>query len=142
MNSCWALLCFLALLCFDSAPILLLTLLRLRDDLALSLLQLFASGLHTDDHFFTSEDGGASVASSSMHSVGVGARREGRSFTDGGGSGARKASKSGGMFGRVNPTELARDVERMNAEVCRVVWCGVVWFGAVRWGGVRWRAVR
>lgn len=82
--------------------------------------QLFASGLHTDDHFFTSEHGGGSVASSSMHSVG--ARREGRPSVDGTSGGAKRASKGGGMFGRVNPTELARDLERMNAEVC--VWEG------------------
>eukprot|EP00752_Nemacystus_decipiens_P007866 g7027.t2 len=101
----------------------------------LARLQLFASGLHTDDHFFTSEDGsggggggGGSLAGGSMHSVA--SRRDtaggGRS-TDGGGgsggggvgsfsSGGRKSSKSGGMFTRVNPTEQARDVERMNAE--------------------------
>lgn len=55
------------------------------------------------------------MASESMHSVGN--RRERRPSADGGSMSARKASKGGGIFGRVNPTEHARDVERMNAEV-------------------------
>lgn len=97
---------------------------------SLRALQLFASGLHTDDHFFTSqEEGGSvgqpsslavgSVVTASMHSVG--SRREGRGGSTDAAMGGRKPSK-GGLFGaRVNATEHARDVERMNAEVCRFV---------------------
>lgn len=86
--------------------------------------QLFASGLHTDDHFFTSDgNGGAGgLPSGSMHLV-ASSRRESRSGDMYGGLGsARKGSK--GVFGnRVNASEQARDVERMNAEVCHVVIC-------------------
>lgn len=92
-------------------------------------IQLFASGLHTDDHFFTSEteeggsvghttaslSGGGSLVGGSTHSLP--ARRDSRSAGDMGISIGKRASKGGGLFSRVNATEQARDVERMNAEV-------------------------
>lgn len=96
--------------------------------------QLFASGLHTDDHFFTSEDGGMAMASpgslagGSMHSVaskrdqqqGGGRTADGNNLAMTGGG--RRSSKGGGgagggMFARAKASEQARDVERMNAEV-------------------------
>lgn len=97
-------------------------------------MQLFASGLHTDDHFFTSETdgtneagvgggGGGSLASGSVHSVA--SRRDIRSATDGLSLSSKKVSKGGGIFGnRVNASEQARDVERMNAEVSWLCWPG------------------
>ncbi|CAM9810364.1 unnamed protein product [Ectocarpus sp. 13 AM-2016] len=85
-----------------------------------------ARGLHTDDHFFTSEGGGggsggggaggiSGIPGSSTHSVMRDQQQGGgrSSSVDGGIAG--RMTKSG-MFTRVNPTEQARDVERMNAE--------------------------
>lgn len=83
--------------------------------------QLFASGLHTDDHFFTSEDDTPSTRASSSSALGMSYNSPSvhsvRLASDTGSSGSRKVPKTGGLFARVDPTEQARDLERMNAEV-------------------------